>query len=112
MQTSERLSYGISTVKIGKPLIHYLYLIFKGQRGDIDEITFYRRQWSNPELVLFQCGVRLEHLEKTKVDLILELLEQSLSEDGFNKVRGAMKANKFLGEICARQAILNEHSYS
>ncbi|KAH7020545.1 hypothetical protein EDB80DRAFT_747012 [Ilyonectria destructans] len=70
------------------------------------------RQWSNPELVLFQCGIRLEHLEKTKVDLILQLLEQSLSTGGFDKVRGAMKTNKFLGEICVRQAILNEHSYS
>lgn len=61
--------------------------------------------------MLFKCGVRLEHLEQAKIDLVLELLKQSLSEAGYAKVRGAMKINKFLGEICERRAILNEHSY-
>ncbi|KAH7118049.1 hypothetical protein B0J13DRAFT_570223 [Dactylonectria estremocensis] len=69
------------------------------------------RKWSNPELVIFQCGVRLERLSSAKVELIIELLRQSLSEAGFSKLRGAMKINKFLGEICGCQAILNEYSY-
>lgn len=70
------------------------------------------RRWSNPEFVLHQCGIRLEDLEKTKREAIIDLLEQSLSPSGFAKVRGAMKVNKFLGEICGKEAILNEHSYS
>ncbi|KAH6950287.1 hypothetical protein BKA56DRAFT_606726 [Ilyonectria sp. MPI-CAGE-AT-0026] len=69
------------------------------------------RKWSNAEIVLFECGVRLEHLDSGKVDLVLALLKASLSEKGYEKVRGGMKTNKFLGEICGREAILNELSY-
>lgn len=55
--------------------------------------------------------MRLEHLDKGKVELILELLKKSLSEAGFSKVTAAMKTNKFVGEICGKEAILNENSY-
>ncbi|KAH0433364.1 hypothetical protein CcaCcLH18_05893 [Colletotrichum camelliae] len=41
----------------------------------------------------------------------MNLLQISLSDKGFEKVRGAMKTNKFLGELCHKQAILNERSY-
>ncbi|KAI8261081.1 hypothetical protein K4K58_001516 [Colletotrichum sp. SAR11_239] len=57
------------------------------------------------------CGLRLEHIDKVKIDAVMEILKQSLSESGFAKVQGAMKTNKFLGEICGKEAILNEHSY-
>ncbi|KAG6367686.1 hypothetical protein INS49_001881 [Diaporthe citri] len=69
------------------------------------------RKWCNPEFVLFNCGLRLEHIDETKVGYILDLVKRSLSGRGWAKFRGAMKTNKFLGEICARQAILNEKSY-
>ncbi|KAI8277418.1 hypothetical protein K4K59_009555 [Colletotrichum sp. SAR11_240] len=69
------------------------------------------RKWINPEIVIFKCGLRLEHIDKVKVDAIMEILKQSLSESGLAKVQGAMKTNKFLGEICGKEAILNEHSY-
>lgn len=71
----------------------------------------FRRKWCNPEFVLFECGLRLEHIDETKVSYILDLVKHSLSERGWAKFRGAMKTNKFLGEICERQAILNEKSY-
>lgn len=61
--------------------------------------------------MLFNCGVRLENIDEIKVSYILDLVKHSLSERGWAKFRGAMKTNKFLGEICARQAILNEKSY-
>ncbi|KAK1699849.1 hypothetical protein BDP55DRAFT_689879 [Colletotrichum godetiae] len=70
------------------------------------------RKWSNPEFVLHKCGVRLEDLGESKTEAIIGLLKQSLSPGGFAKVRGAMKVNKFLGEICGKEVILNEHSYS
>lgn len=70
-----------------------------------------RRKWCNPEFVLFKCGLRLEHIDEIKVSYILDLVKHSLSERGWAKLRGAMKTNKFLGDICARQAILNEKSY-
>lgn len=61
--------------------------------------------------MLFNCGLRLEHIDETQVSYILDLVKQSLSDRGWAKVRGAMKTNKFLGEICGRQSILNEKSY-
>lgn len=61
--------------------------------------------------MLFNCGLRLEHLDETKVNTILELVKLSLSDRGWAKFRGAMKTNKFLGEICGREAILSENSY-
>ncbi|KAK7701849.1 hypothetical protein SLS64_009983 [Diaporthe eres] len=69
------------------------------------------RKWCNPEFILFNCGLRLEHIDEIKVGYIMDLVKCSLSEHGWAKFRGAMKTNKFLGEICARQAILNEKSY-
>ncbi|KAK2600515.1 hypothetical protein N8I77_010042 [Diaporthe amygdali] len=77
----------------------------------IRELSSIRRKWCNPEFLLFECGLRLEHLDENKVSSIMELLRRSLSEHGWSKIRGAMKTNKFLGEICSRQAILNERSY-
>lgn len=60
---------------------------------------------------MFDCGLRLQYLDETKVRSILDLVKQSLSDHGWAKFRGAMKTNKFLGEICGREAILNEKSY-
>lgn len=65
----------------------------------------------NPEFMLFKCGLRLEDLEKAKIEAIMNLVQSSLSDKGFDKVRGAMKTNKFLGELCHKKAILNEYSY-
>ncbi|KAF9875487.1 hypothetical protein CkaCkLH20_06868 [Colletotrichum karsti] len=76
---------------------------------DIDSEDW--RQWHNTEMVLSECGLCLETLTGFQIDTIMELLRQSLSEAGFLKVQGAMKTNKFLGEICGREAILNENSY-
>ncbi|KAL1634606.1 hypothetical protein SLS56_002300 [Neofusicoccum ribis] len=69
------------------------------------------RKWANPEFIIFDCGIRLEHLGQHQIDLVHELLRQSLGEKGFAKVRGATKTNRFLGEIANKRAILNEGSY-
>ncbi|EQB53650.1 hypothetical protein CGLO_06609 [Colletotrichum gloeosporioides Cg-14] len=69
------------------------------------------RKWMNPEFVLFKCGLRLEDLEEAKIESIMNLVQSSLDDKGFDKVRGAMKTNKFLGELCSKKAILNEYSY-
>lgn len=37
-----------------------------------------RRRWTNPELVIFDAGLRLEKLEQQKIDLIMALLKASL----------------------------------
>lgn len=41
----------------------------------------------------------------------MNLLKQSLSSKGYEKVEAALKTNKFLGQICSKEAILNENSY-
>ncbi|KAF5528272.1 hypothetical protein CGCA056_v000277 [Colletotrichum aenigma] len=69
------------------------------------------RKWMNPEFMLFKCGLRLEDLEEAKIESIMNLVQSSLRDKGFDKVRGAMKTNKFLGELCHKKAILNEYSY-
>ncbi|KAL4879963.1 hypothetical protein BJY04DRAFT_219768 [Aspergillus karnatakaensis] len=69
------------------------------------------RKWSNTEILLYDVGLRLEDLEKNKIDLIWTLLEKSLSETGYNKLQAAVKINKFLGILASNPIILNEHSY-
>jgi hypothetical protein len=70
-----------------------------------------RRKWTNPELVIFDTGIRLEKLEQQKIEFVMALLKASFSEVGYEKVEGSMKVNEFLGEICESRAILNKHSY-
>ncbi|KAH7417765.1 hypothetical protein BKA64DRAFT_179197 [Cadophora sp. MPI-SDFR-AT-0126] len=76
---------------------------------DIDSEQW--RKWSNPEIIIYQVGVRIDHLQRLQIDLIMDLLKHSLSEIGYAKIVAAIKVNRFLGEICRSQAILNEHSY-
>jgi hypothetical protein len=70
-----------------------------------------RRKWTNPELVIFDSGLRLEKLKQHKINLIMALLKVSFSEVGFAKIKDSIKTNEFLGEICKARAILNKHSY-
>ena len=50
-------------------------------------------------------------MEQRKVDLVWDLLEASLSHDGYKKVEDATRINQFLGTLASRPAILNERSY-
>ncbi|KAF4884798.1 Benzoylformate decarboxylase [Colletotrichum fructicola] len=56
-----------------------------------------QRNWSNPESVLFRYGLRLEDIDRAKVNTVLGLVQASFGEAGFAKVRAAMKTNKSLG---------------
>ncbi|PVH79624.1 hypothetical protein DL98DRAFT_549548 [Cadophora sp. DSE1049] len=76
---------------------------------DIDDDEW--RKWCNPELILHDVGVRLEHLEANTVEMIMFLLKESLSETGYEKVLAAIRTNAFLGELCNAKPVLNEHSY-
>ncbi|KAF5528354.1 hypothetical protein CGCA056_v001327 [Colletotrichum aenigma] len=104
---------GAPTKQMVKAAHDFIRLLSPGEKEaavrDLDSGEW--RKWINPEIVIFKCGLRLEHIDKVKVDAVMEILKQSLSESGFAKVQGAMKTNKFLGEICGKEAILNEHSY-
>lgn len=70
------------------------------------------RSWSNPEFLLNPNGVRLEDLEPVPRLAIMNLIKASLSAKGFEKARGCMKTNAFLGQLCQLENIMNEWSYN
>ena len=70
------------------------------------------RVWSNPEFLFNPCGLRLDELGSESRSAILRLIEASLSPKGFEKARGCMKTNAFLGQLCQLETIMNEWSYN
>jgi hypothetical protein len=70
------------------------------------------RVWSNPEFLFNPCGLRLEELGSASRSAILRLIEASLSRKGYDKARGCMKTNAFLGQLCQLETIMNEWSYN
>lgn len=70
------------------------------------------RTWSNPEFLINPHGLRLEDLAPGPRAAILQLIQASLSAKGFEKARGCMKTNAFLGQLCQLENIMNEWSYN
>ena len=70
------------------------------------------RRWSNPEFLANPNGLRLENVGPETRALILRVVEASLSAAGYEKARGCMKTNAFLGELCDLPLIMNEWSYN
>jgi hypothetical protein len=70
------------------------------------------RLWSNPEFLFNPCGLRLDELKSEARSTILRLIQASLSPKGFDKARGCMKTNAFLGQLCQLETIMNEWSYN
>jgi hypothetical protein len=70
------------------------------------------RVWSNPEFLFNPCGLRLEELGSESRSAILRLIAASLSSEGFDKARGCMKTNAFLGQLCQLENVMNEWSYN
>lgn len=70
------------------------------------------RSWSNPEIYVFRHGLRLEEVKTEIVQAIYGLLRASLSPSGYEKVRGCMKINGFLGKAVRGENVLNELSYN
>ncbi|QUY62691.1 DUF3500 domain-containing protein [Gulosibacter molinativorax] len=69
------------------------------------------RGWSNPEFVFKRIGLRLEELADEQAELVYGLLRESLSAEGYERVREAMALNGFLGEITKLPQIMNDRSY-
>lgn len=70
------------------------------------------RRWSNPEFLINPNGLRLEDFGQDIRDAILRVLKSSLSAAGYDKARGCMKTNAFLGRLCDLPLIMNEWSYN
>ncbi|EXJ67517.1 uncharacterized protein A1O5_09530 [Cladophialophora psammophila CBS 110553] len=104
---------GASTFKAVAAAKRFLDLLTPDEKlkvsNDLDSEDW--RKWSNTEIIAHDIGVRLEYLTQPKIDAVWDILKQSLSKAGYCKAKGAVKTNKFLGEICNSRPILNENSY-
>lgn len=70
------------------------------------------RSWSNPEFLFSNKGVRLDEISSDLRQLVLKVLEATLSPEGYDKAVSAMRINHFLGELVQAPAIMNEASYN
>ncbi len=70
------------------------------------------RAWMNPEVYMHRFGLRLEEIEAGLRESILAVIESSLSPAGYQKMRGLMQINHFLGELVGGPGVLNEYSYN
>ena len=105
---------GVPVEDIVKAAENFLDIILPEQREKvqypINAIEW--RAWSNPEFLLRPFGLRLEELDESVVKSILAVLQATLSPEGYEKARSAMRINHFLGEVCDVPNIMNEYSYN
>lgn len=65
------------------------------------------RAWWNPELYIHRFGLRLEEIGEQLSLLVLNIVQATLSPEGYEKVLGSMNTNHFLGELVGAPGILN-----
>jgi len=70
------------------------------------------RSWSNPEFLLSDKGLRLDEVSEELRNALLKVLETSLSPEGYQKARSAMRINGFLGDLVKAPRVCNEFSYN
>ncbi len=80
-----------------------------GQHGVQSDLW---RQWQNTEIFVETHGLRLEHLETPKRDLVMAILQASLSDRGYDNAIGAMRLNAFLGDLIGAPGVLGEWHYN
>jgi hypothetical protein len=78
-------------------------------RYPIDAIEW--RQWSNPEVLVFDNGLRLDEIDEMQRGAILDLMGVSLGSEGFELLRMAMRLNGLIGELTELPLVMNEFSY-
>ena len=70
------------------------------------------RTWSNPEFLLSHKGVRLDEMTPSIRDAVMNILQTTLSPEGYDKAIKAMRINHFLGELVEAPRVMNEFSYN
>jgi len=71
------------------------------------------RLWTNAFAMWTPKGLRLERISREKRNVVLEVIKASLSEEGYESVRNAMKLNGALGELVgAYRDTLTEFAYN
>ena len=68
--------------------------------------------WANPEFMQFDTGLRLEFQPDPVRQKALDLVQASLSPEGFRLTHDMMLINGFLGEVVGLEDVLNEFSYN
>lgn len=69
------------------------------------------RTWANPEFTQFPTGLRLENLTPQSRARALDVVEASMSPDGYSLARDLMRVNAFLGAEVGLPQLMNEFSY-
>ncbi|WPH03793.1 Hypothetical protein R9X50_00667600 [Acrodontium crateriforme] len=69
------------------------------------------RSWSNPEVIVVDCGLRMDEMSKPLRSAVHGLLKASLSAEGYTKVHTAMLMNDFLGDLTKLKNVMNADSY-
>jgi hypothetical protein len=70
------------------------------------------RTWTNPEFLLSHKGLRLDEIDPSIRDAIMNILQATLSPEGYDKAVQAMRINHFLGELVESRKVMNEFSYN
>jgi hypothetical protein len=70
------------------------------------------RSWANPEFLQHDTGLRLDELSPELRAAVLEVVESSLSAEGYALARTLMRINGFLGDVVDLPLLMNEFSYN
>ena len=70
------------------------------------------RRWNNTEMYLFKYGLRLEEVSLPVRDAIVEVVRESLSAKGYDKIRDLMRLNHYLGELVGNTKVFGEWSFN
>ncbi|GAC1378550.1 MAG: DUF3500 domain-containing protein [Marmoricola sp.] len=105
---------GFDPIPVAEAARHYLRGLPLAQRAlatsEIDSPDW--RLWINAFLTFPEHGVRLENLSPANRESALQVIRCSLSGEGFDQVRGAMRLNGELGQfVGAYQDTLTEWCY-
>ncbi|MFF2300329.1 DUF3500 domain-containing protein [Arthrobacter sp. NPDC058127] len=68
--------------------------------------------WANPEFMQHDTGLRLEYQDEQTRALVLDIVQASLSESGYDLARTLMRINGFLGDMVGLPALMNDYSYN
>lgn len=105
---------GAPTVEASAAAERLLFLLDEKQRSiaihDVNSDVW--RRWANPEFYAHQYGLRLDETSPEVQQAAMDLLRSSMSEKGFEKAKGCMWTNEFLGLLVGGEKIMNEYSYN
>ena len=70
------------------------------------------RSWNNTEMYLFKYGLRLEEVALPLRDAMMDVVRESLSAKGYERIRDVMRLNHYLGELVGNTLVFGEWSFN